>query len=245
MLKDNRRVRFFSYPPAFSHEGAKPQLLPPQHDLSTLISRIRRFEDEPLRLGEISVIVRIVIAGGPGEGKGRIFEEEGAPLTGPAPGHGAVGQRFGEDDGGTGRTGHGAHEGLKLGQVAPFGGEGQVGLVAAGDTTKAAIPWMHIAQVVRHHGQPVVHATILPVVILAGVKGRAAAMQHRPDRTLPDRRSRGRAGNSGRGCLRALAAPSADRSDRGTACPTSAGRPSACWASRACSRAQYARPRWR
>lgn len=42
------------------------------NDSAPLIPRIRRIEDEPLGLGEIGVIVRVVVASGPGKGKGRI-----------------------------------------------------------------------------------------------------------------------------------------------------------------------------
>jgi len=95
-----------------------------------------------------------------------------------------VGKRFGEDDGRAGRAGHRAHKGLELFEIAPLARKGKVALVAAGHAAEPAIARMHIAQVVGHPDQAVVHAAVAPVVVLPGVKRRAATVQDRADRAL-------------------------------------------------------------
>ena len=97
------------------------------------------------------------------------------------PGHGAVGQRFGEDDGGAGLAGHGADEGLVGLEVAPLVGEAEVALVAAGHAAEAAVAGVHVLQVVGDHGQAAPDLLVDAGVGVEGVEGYGAAVEGRAD----------------------------------------------------------------
>ena len=63
------------------------------------------------------------------------------------PRQGAVSQRLGEHDRVAGARGHPLDAGMDaLAQVAPLGGQGQIGLVGAGDAAEAALVGMGIEQ---------------------------------------------------------------------------------------------------
>src|SRR5690606_18547834 len=104
--------------------------------ITIAIARIRRFEDRPLPLAEILILVRLIIASRPRDRMRAIFIEECAAFALAAPRQGAVGQRLSKDDRRAGGAGHRPHEGLEVLQLFPLFGEGEIALVATRHTTK-------------------------------------------------------------------------------------------------------------
>ena len=162
-----------------------PAILPTHlHHHPTLspltVPGVRRLEDLLLPFRQSLVLFGFVVLRVPGYRVGRVLVEQRAAFV-AVPGHGAVGQRFGEDHGGAGLAGHGADEGLVGLEIAPLVGEAKVALVAAGHAAEATVAGVHILQVVGDHGQAAPDLLVDAGVGIERVEGDRPAVKGRAD----------------------------------------------------------------